>query len=77
VDGTVEMSAAAADADGIASVDFYANGYLIGRDTTAPYSIGWDTKRAPDSDVPVKAVLTDGRGAIATSSPVAVKIRNH
>ena len=37
---TTTVTATASDADGtVTKVDFYANGILIGTDTTSPYSV--------------------------------------
>ncbi|MDK2972297.1 MAG: large repetitive protein [Candidatus Sumerlaeota bacterium] len=45
VAGDVTLSATASDASGIARVEFYSNGgnYLLGTDTSAPYSLSWAT----------------------------------
>ena len=38
---TVVIAAAAADADGIAKVDFYAGATFLGSDTTSPFAFTW------------------------------------
>jgi hypothetical protein len=42
VSGTVAITAAAADSIGVATVEFWVNGALVGTDTAAPcaYSLG-------------------------------------
>ncbi|MGM9488441.1 Ig-like domain-containing protein [Ideonella sp. YS5] len=40
------VSASATDTSGIQAVEFYADGVLLARDTTAPYSATWNTRKA-------------------------------
>jgi hypothetical protein len=42
VNGTVTIAAAAADSVGVERVEFYADGSLIGTDSSVPYSASWD-----------------------------------
>ncbi|HYO74045.1 MAG TPA: Ig-like domain-containing protein, partial [Archangium sp.] len=42
--GNVTLTATASDDVGVTRVDFYADGLLIGSDTTAPYSLVWDSR---------------------------------
>lgn len=76
VRGSVTMSANASDNRGITSVAFYANDYLIGTDTSAPYAITWDTQLAPDSTVAVTAIARDTSGNTKTATSVTVNIDN-
>ncbi len=65
----VTVSADAHDGDGdatIARVDFYANGGLIGSDTTAPYSVSWTSVTAGTYTLTATAV--DNMGATGTSA---------
>jgi hypothetical protein len=64
----VWLAANASDADGIARVDFYADGQLIGTDTTVPYQILW--QGAPRGAHQVFAVATDRAGMQGTSEVV-------
>jgi len=41
VAGTVTVAATASDAVGVAQVEFYAAGVLIGTDASSPYSVAW------------------------------------
>lgn len=67
------ISANAADSDGsVSSVAFYANGALIGTDTTSPFSVPWSGVSA--GSYSLTAVATDNRGATTTSSPVSVTV---
>ena len=68
----VNITANATDGDGtIASVGFYVNGTLVGTDNTSPYSFAW-TSVIGNASITVKA--TDNRGAITTSSAVAISV---
>ncbi len=76
--GATTVSANASDPDGtIASVQFYANGVLIGTDTTFPYSVAW----VPVATGPytLSAVATDNGGNRTTTTGVgtiAVTVTN-
>ncbi|HET9665307.1 MAG TPA: Ig-like domain-containing protein, partial [Desertimonas sp.] len=72
---SITLQATAADSDGtIAKVDFYANGTLVGTDTTgpAPYTFAW-TNVAPGTYA-LTAVATDDDGATQTSSAVSITV---
>ena len=57
---TTTVAATASDADGtVTKVDFYANGVLIGTDTTSPYSVNWSA--VPAGRTTLTAVATDDR----------------
>jgi hypothetical protein len=62
----VAMAASAADSDGtVVKVDFYAGAILVGSDTS-PSALAWTT--LSEGTYLVKAVATDDKGAIATST---------
>jgi len=49
VSGTIAIAASASDATSpIASVRFFVRGSLLGADTTAPFSLNWDTTTGAD-----------------------------
>ena len=57
---TITVAGTASDADGtVSKVDFYANGALIGTDTTSPYSVIWTNVAAGAYNL--TAVATDNR----------------
>ena len=61
------------DSDGtVAKVDFYANGVLIGTDTTNPYTAVWSNMAV--GTYQLTAVATDDAGATRTSAPVAITV---
>jgi hypothetical protein len=68
----VTIAASASDPDGsVTNVEFYANGVLFGRDTTAPYAVTWTNVPAGTNQLTVKAY--DNTGASLTSSVVTVR----
>jgi hypothetical protein len=44
VTGTVPITVTASDNVGVTRVEFYEGSTLLGTDTSAPYSLGWDTR---------------------------------
>ncbi len=74
--GAAVFEATASDDTGVAKVLFYAESWLIGEDTTAPYSITWDTRSQPFTVLYLKAVAYDSVGRRAESSTVRVSVNN-
>jgi Tol biopolymer transport system component len=69
----VLIGAVASDTDGfIASVQFFANGQLIGAKTAAPYTFSW--KPASAGTFALTAVATDNIGSSTTSTAVSVTV---
>ncbi len=66
--GDVTFSATASDDKGIAKVDFYLDGLMVGTDTTAPYSMTFDSTLEDDGAHTLLARATDTAGLFATSS---------
>jgi hypothetical protein len=69
---TVPVTASASSSNGIAKVDFFANGIPIGTDTTNPFGISWSNVAA--GSYTLLAVATDGAGAATTSAPVGITV---
>ena len=70
---SMSIAANAVDADGtVTKVDFFANGQLVGSDTTTPYSVTWSSVAAGTYNL--TAVATDNAGATATSQPVTITV---
>src|SRR5207244_1212522 len=68
VSGTVTVSASASDNVGVAGVQFQLDGANLGaEDTTAPYSVPWDTTTATAGTHTVRAIARDGASNTATS----------
>ena len=69
----VLIGAVASDTDGfIASVQFFANGQLIGAKTAAPYTFSW--KPASAGTFALTAVATDNIGSSTTSTAVSITV---
>lgn len=64
----VTVSADAADGVGVASVEFRAGTTVIGTDTTAPYSVSWNTTTVANGAVTLAAVARDVAGNQATAT---------
>src|SRR5262249_9401677 len=70
---TVSIAASALDTDGsVVQVDFYEGGFLLGSDTTAPFSFDWTS--APAGNYALTARATDNLGAVTTSAAVNIVI---
>jgi peptidoglycan/xylan/chitin deacetylase (PgdA/CDA1 family) len=78
VSGTATtLSATAADAKGIANVQFKIDGVNIGvADTTSPYSAVWNTTTATNGAHSLTAVATNTSNLTTTSTPVSVTVNN-
>ena len=76
VSGTVTLDADATDNQGIVEVRFLVDGVLIDSDTTAPYSIDWDTTTVADGDVTLTAEAEDLAGNVGVSANVDVTVQN-
>jgi hypothetical protein len=76
VSGTVIVEATATDNVAVTSVQFRLDGVDLGApDTTAPYTINWNTTTVPDGPHTLLAEARDGSNNVATSS-VVVTVRN-
>jgi len=70
---TIALAASAGDTDGtVGKVDFYANGTLLGTDTSDPYQLSW--VNVPAGTYTVTAVATDDDGATTTSAGVSITV---
>ena len=70
---SITLSAAASDVDdAVARVEFYAGASLLGSDTTAPYSYGWNNVAA--GSYSITAVARDSAGATTVSAARTVVV---
>jgi hypothetical protein len=76
VGGTVQISATASDSVGVAKVELYADGALLGTDTSAPYAVSWDSTSGADGSHSLTAKAYDTAGNVRTSTAVVVKTDN-
>lgn len=72
---SVLLRANASDPDGIvAKVEFYADGILLGEDTSSPYELSWENASAGTHVL--YAVATDDDGRQATSLSASITVSN-
>ena len=77
VGGTVNVTANAADDDAVAGVQFKLDGAALGvEDTSAPYSVAWNTTTASNGGHTLTAEARDPSGNVATSASVPVTVTN-
>lgn len=76
VSGTVTVSATATGSVNVAAVEFLAGTTSLGTDTTAPYSVSWDTTQMADGAVALTASATDVDGNVGQSAAVQVTVAN-
>ncbi len=74
--GTVTVTADASDNVGVTRVSFFANGAVIGTDTTAPYSVNWDTTQGGNGANTLVAKAYDAGGNVGSSTSVSVNVNN-
>lgn len=73
----VTVSATASDNVGVVGVQFLLDGNALGaEDTTAPYSIAWDTRGAANGTHTLSARARDSAGNTATAGNVIVAVLN-
>lgn len=77
VSGTLTLTAAAADNVAVAGVRFRVDGVDVGsEDTSAPYSVSWDSSTVSNGTHSITAVARDTSGNTTVSAPVAVLVAN-
>ncbi len=76
--GTTTLQATASDASGIASVQFLLDGLPLGPpDTTAPYTLDWDSTTVPDGGHTLAARATNGKGVRGTTAATEILVNNN
>jgi hypothetical protein len=77
VSGSVQVTANASDAVGVAGVQFRLDGQPLGaEDTSSPYAVAWDTTAASNGSHSLTAVARDAAGNTATATAVSVTVQN-
>src|SRR6266403_704323 len=79
VSGTVSVTASVSGIGAltVAGVQFKLDGNNLGaEDTTAPYSVSWNTTTASNASHTLTAVARDSLGMLWTSDPVTVTVSN-
>ena len=78
VSGVVRLEATATDVgSGVARVDFYVDGKIVGTATSAPYRINWNTKnnkQVPRGSHTIYAVAVDRAGNSRVSTSITVTV---
>ena len=75
--GTATVTADVTDDFGVASVQFKLGGNNLGsEDTSAPYSVDWNTVNLLNGPQTLTVAATDSAGNVTTSSPVTVTVNN-
>ncbi|HZB40623.1 MAG TPA: Ig-like domain-containing protein, partial [Ilumatobacter sp.] len=60
----------------VASVQFFVRGALLGTDTTAPWTLNWDTTTGPDGAATIQVVVEDMAGNTTSSAIRNVSVDN-
>jgi peptidoglycan/xylan/chitin deacetylase (PgdA/CDA1 family) len=78
VTGATDLTANAAADTGasVARIDFSVDGTVVGTDTTAPYSMSWDSTTVGDGSHSITAHVYDDKGGDAVSSAAGVTTQN-
>ncbi len=78
--GTVAVTATATDDKGVASVEFFVTvsgtATSLGKVTTAPYAVNWNSFGVANGPASLTAVALDAAGNKTTSAAVAVTVNN-
>src|SRR3954465_11263173 len=78
VNGSVNLTATAADNVGVAGVTFKLDGTTVigAEDTTTPYGVSWNTSTVTNGAHTLTAIARDAAGNTTTSTPVSVTVTN-
>ncbi len=76
VGGTVAVAATAADNVGVTSVTFTADGKAIGKSTTPPFMVSWNSTSVAAGKHTLAASAVDAAGNVGTSAGVVVTVDN-
>src|SRR3989338_5669369 len=68
VSGLVSITAEATDDSGVAQVDFYIDGALLGSDISSPYEWSWDSTSVSDSSYSIGATAVDTASQTASNN---------
>ena len=72
----VTLSASATDNVGVSRVEFLVRGSVVGTDTTAPYSVSWDSRTIADGRKTVSARAVDAANNQGTSAASQLIVDN-
>jgi subtilisin-like proprotein convertase family protein len=74
VSGNVTVTATASDNRAVSEVRFYADGGLIGTDTSSPYSVSWNAAAAGAGSHTLTAQASDAAGNVGNAAAVNVTV---
>ncbi|HYH94590.1 S8 family serine peptidase [Hyalangium sp.] len=74
--GSATLAADASDNVGVTRVSFFVNGAFVGTDSTAPYSVAWDSTQGGNGAASIVAKAYDGGGNVGSSATVTVSVNN-
>jgi hypothetical protein len=76
VSGSVTIAADAADNTAVDHVDFLVDGNVVGTDTSAPYTLAWNSGSVADGSHAITSRAVDSAGNATTSAAVSVSVAN-
>jgi hypothetical protein len=77
ITATINISATASDNVGVVSVEFILDDKVIlGKATSAPYTVVWDSKAVTNGVHALTAVAVDAAGNLTASTPISVNVSN-
>ncbi len=76
VSATVTVQVSASDNVGVAKVELYADGGLVGTKTAAPYTFSWNTDPLTEASHTLQAKAYDAANNVGTSSTVSVTVKH-
>jgi subtilisin family serine protease len=76
VSGVVDVTSAATDNMAMGRVELYVNGSLKSTGSSAPYTVGWDTRPLANGSYTLMLKAFDTSGNMSTSSEVTVTVDN-
>lgn len=74
--GITGLNATAYDNIGIAKVEFMVGTLVVSTDTSAPYTVYWDSRTLPNGSYAITAKATDTSGNTSTSAAANITINN-
>lgn len=74
--GSVDLVASAADASGVAKVEFHANGALLSTDTAAPFVYTWNSASVANGSYALMTKAYDPAGNVGTDADTTVTVSN-
>jgi parallel beta-helix repeat protein len=76
VSGSVTVTADASDDVGVAKVDLFVDGTLVGSDAAPPYAWAWQSDSVDDGAHALQARASDRAGNVGSSAVVSVTVAN-